>query len=89
MSFFEIVMLVCFGAAWPFSIYKSYTSKSIAGKSVLFLYVVGVGYIAGTFHKVFYNFDLVILLYVLNGVMVFTDIFLYYRNKRLSAAKTS
>jgi hypothetical protein len=89
MSFFEIVMLICFGAAWPFSIYKSYTSKSIAGKSVLFLYVIGMGYVAGTLHKVFYNFDLVIFLYVLNGVMVFADIFLYYRNKRLLEATAS
>ncbi|TFG37592.1 MAG: hypothetical protein E4H39_01890 [Syntrophobacterales bacterium] len=83
MSFFEIIMLVCFGAAWPFSIYKSYTSKSIAGKSVLFLYVVGMGYIAGTLHKVLYSFDLVTFLYVLNGLMVFTDVVLYHRNKRL------
>lgn len=88
MSFFEIIMLICFGAAWPFSIYKSYTSKSIAGKSVLFLYVIGVGYIAGMLHKIFYNFDLVIFLYILNGVMVFIDIFLYYRNRRLLMAPT-
>ncbi len=89
MSFFEIVMLICFGAAWPLSIYKSYTSKSNAGKSVLFLYVVGAGYIAGTLHKVFYNFDFVIFLYVLNGAMVFTDIVLYHRNKRLLEATAS
>jgi len=36
MSMFEIIMLVCFGAAWPFSIYKSYTSRSNAGKSIFF-----------------------------------------------------
>jgi len=89
MSIFEIVMLICFGAAWPFSIYKSYRSKSNAGKSVLFLYVIGLGYVAGMLHKVFYNFDLVILLYILNGVMVFADIFLYYRNKGLLEAATS
>jgi hypothetical protein len=89
MSFFEIFMLICFGAAWPFSIYKSYTSKSIAGKSVLFLYVVSVGYIAGVLHKVFYNYDFVTFLYALNGVMVLTDIFLYHRNKRLLEATAS
>ena len=27
MSIFEVLMLLCFGAAWPFSIYKSYTLK--------------------------------------------------------------
>ena len=46
MSIFEIVMLVCFGAAWPFSIYKSYKAKSNEGKSVLFLFVIALGYIA-------------------------------------------
>jgi hypothetical protein len=82
MSFFEIVMLICFGAAWPFSIYKSYTSKSVEGKSVLFLYVVGIGYIAGLIHKILYSFDLVTFLYALNGLMVFTDVILFHRNKR-------
>lgn len=31
MSIFEVIMLICFGAAWPFSIYKSYTSTSTSG----------------------------------------------------------
>ncbi|MBU0485172.1 MAG: hypothetical protein KKB30_11760 [Proteobacteria bacterium] len=81
MSVFEIIMLACFGAAWPFSIYRSYRAGTNAGKSLLFLYVIFFGYISGTLHKVFYNFDRVIFLYVLNGVMVFTDILLYYRNR--------
>ena len=81
MSPFEILMLVCFGAAWPFSIYKSWRSREVAGKSVLFLVVIFLGYVSGTIHKIFYNFDYVIVLYVLNGVMVFIDIMLYYRNR--------
>lgn len=85
MSIFEILMLLCFGAAWPFSIFKSYTSRQIAGKSVLFLVVVFCGYVAGVVHKLVYSFDYVIYLYVLNGLMVFTDILLYFRNKRLLA----
>jgi len=44
MSIYEIIMLICFGAAWPFAIYKSYTSKSVLGKSALFLVIVLVGY---------------------------------------------
>lgn len=83
MSFFEILMLVCFGAAWPFSIYKSYTSRHNNGKSVVFLFIVVVGYIAGILHKLFYSYDAVIFLYALNGVMVSVDIALYFRNKRL------
>ena len=36
MSIFEAIMLICFGAAWPFSIYKSYTSRENTGKSILY-----------------------------------------------------
>jgi hypothetical protein len=80
-SIFEILMLVCFGAAWPFSIYRSLTSRAIAGKSVVFLIVVLVGYVAGILHKVFYRYDYVIFLYALNGCMVLSDIVLYFRNR--------
>ena len=84
MSIFEAIMLICFGAAWPFSIYKSYTSRENTGKSIMFLLVVFVGYMAGMMHKLFYNFDLVIYLYGLNGCMVFMDIILYFRNKKIT-----
>lgn len=79
-SFFEAVMLVCFGAAWPVSIYKSLQSESTAGKSVLFLYIVEVGYISGIIYKLTANLDAVVFLYVLNAIMVAVDILLYYRN---------
>ena len=82
MSIFEVIMLLCFGAAWPFSIYKSYRSKETGGKSIVFLYVVLLGYVAGMAHKYFYSLDYVIYLYALNSVMVSIDIALYYRNKR-------
>jgi hypothetical protein len=83
MSIFEIIMLICFGAAWPFSIYRSYTSRSVEGKSLLFLLVIFLGYIAGILHKTFYNYDNVIYLYTLNMLMVGIDILLYLRNRRL------
>jgi len=76
-------MLVCFGAAWPFSIYKSYRSRKNAGKSVVFLYVICTGYLAGIIHKIFYSLDPVLYLYILNMMMVTVDLLLYYRNKRL------
>jgi hypothetical protein len=77
-------MLICFGAAWPFSIYRSYTSRSIAGKSLFFLLVLLLGYASGIMHKVFFSFDRVIFLYILNFIMVGIDTLLYYRNYRLS-----
>ncbi len=83
MSIFEIIMLVCFGAAWPSSIYKSWQSRTSKGKSLPFLCIILVGYIAGTLHKVYYNMDFVIVLYVMNGLLVFIDICFYYRNAAL------
>ncbi len=85
MSIFELVMLVCFGAAWPLSIYKSYTTKKNSGKSLAFLYVVLLGYMAGIIHKFKYSHDAVIYAYMLNALMVSTDIVLYYRNRALKA----
>ncbi|KJU85273.1 conserved hypothetical protein, membrane [Candidatus Magnetobacterium bavaricum] len=80
MSIFEIIMLVCFGSAWPCSIYKSYKSGKNEGKSVQFLFIIFLGYLSGVTHKFLYCFDYVSYLYVLNGSMVFIDILLYFRN---------
>ncbi len=85
LSIFEAVMLICFGAAWPLNIYKSVKSRKTGGKSLPFLFVINLGYISGIIHKVFFSFDLVIYLYILNFVMVSIDIALYFRNKRLEA----
>ncbi len=82
-------MLLCFGAAWPVSIYKSYTSRTTAGKSVIFLIIVLIGYIAGILHKVFNSLDFVIWLYVMNAAMVSIDILLYVRNRMLLAGRLS
>ena len=81
MSLFEAIMLICFGLAWPFSIVKSYKSKSTEGKSVLFLFIIFSGYMAGILHKIFYFYDLIIILYITNATMVAIDIGLYFRNK--------
>ncbi len=85
MSIFEIIMLICFGAAWPLSIYKSYTSQSIKGKSVSFLIVILIGYVAGMLNKIFNQYDAVVYLYLLNFIMVLTDLLIYYRNSRIAA----
>ncbi|MFC1897257.1 hypothetical protein ACFLX8_01610 [Chloroflexota bacterium] len=64
--------------------YRSYRSRNNSGKSVAFLFVILTGYIAGMLHKILYNYDIVILLYGLNSVMVSVDILLYFRNRRYS-----
>jgi hypothetical protein len=89
MSFFEAIMLICFGAAWPASIYRSYVSKSIKGKSLLFLLIIEIGYIAGIIHKILYSPDLVIYLYFLNLFMVAIDIGLYFRNRHITKQESN
>ncbi len=78
MSVFEIVMLVCFGTCWPFSIYKSWKEKSVRGKSIVFLWLIFIGYLSGVIHKVMYNYNWIITLYIFNGTMVLIDISFYY-----------
>lgn len=72
-------MLLCFGAAWPFSIYKSWKYRNVQGKSIIFMVIVLIGYLSGILHKIFYNYNAVVYLYMLNGLMVTVDIFLYIR----------
>ncbi len=81
-SVFEAVMLVCFGAAWPLSVYKSYKSKTNRGKSIYFIIVILVGYISGIIHKYYFNYDEVVILYVINAAIICVDIFLYFVNRR-------
>jgi hypothetical protein len=82
MSFFEIGMLICFGVSWPLSIFKLLKSKTSAGKSFWFLWLVLLGYVLGTCHKIFYHLDPVIALYVFNGLCVLVDLMLSYRYRR-------
>ena len=84
MYVFEILMLVCFGFAWPTAIYKSLKTKSVKGKSVLFLYIIMFGYIFGILNKIINHPDYIIALYAFNFLMVFTDLLLYYKHKKLA-----
>lgn len=73
---FEAVMLICFGCAWPISIYKTWKTKSSRGKSLIFLLVIIIGYIAGFLFEVLGDLNDVVYLYILNLIMVFTDLIL-------------
>lgn len=77
-SLLEAGMLVCWGASWPFQVIKTYSSKDISGKSILFLWLIETGYILGLIYKIFYHYDYVIFLYILNFIFVAIDIILYY-----------
>ena len=87
----EIIMVVSFGASWPFNVMKSYKARTAKGKSVGFLILILFGYVAGIASK-FMNADYmaqfgdkwyVLVFYVLNFIMVFIDFCLYLRNRKL------
>ena len=83
MGIFEFMMLVCFGASWPFSIVKSIRSRSTKGKSLMFMTLVEFGYIFGIVHKLLYSRNWVIWMYIVLFIVVAIDIALYFRNRRL------
>ena len=87
----EITMIVSFGASWPLNVLKSYRARTTQGKSLAFLCLIFAGYIAGIASKLVNDAYManiaekwyVLFFYVLNLVMVGTDLILYVRNYRL------
>ncbi|HHY82251.1 MAG TPA: hypothetical protein GX505_06180 [Clostridiales bacterium] len=81
----EIIMVVCFGASWPFNVIKSYRSRTAKGKSLTFLLLIFAGYTCGIISKLVspaYKWY-VLFFYVLNLIMVGTDLILYFRNRKI------
>lgn len=82
---FEILMIVCFGMSWPMNVIKSWRARTTKGKSLPFLLLISVGYVFGIAGKLIsgaYKWY-VLFFYVLNLVMVLTDLALYFRNLKL------
>ena len=80
----EALMVISFGFSWPMNIMKSLRNKSTKGKSLMFLLLIEFGYVCGIISKlVSGNITYVFIFYVLNFLMVGTDIFLYFRNRKL------
>ncbi len=88
---FEIIMIVSFGASWPFNVMRSYKARTAKGKSLSFLCLILFGYVAGIISKLinetymanFASKWYVLFFYVLNFIMVFADLLLYFKNKKL------
>ncbi len=79
----EVVMVVCFGLSWPASIAKSIRAKTSKGKSLFFLCCVLFGYAAGITGKFLANrLNYVVVFYIINFLMVFTDLLLYLHNQK-------
>lgn len=88
---FEIIMVLCFGASWPMNIYRSYKARTAKGKSLAFLVLISIGYVAGIISKFmntaymeeFASKWYVLVFYCINLVMVCIDMALYFRNTML------
>ena len=81
MQIFETIMLICFGMSWPISVYKSITSKSTKGKSVVFIIAIIIGYISGILGKIVnHQLSYVVVLYCINLIVVSIDLGLYFYN---------
>ncbi len=83
----EATMLILFGISWPFNLMKSIKSKSTKGKSLLFLILIDLGYIAGITSKFFSTTFVwktdwwVFAIYVINFLFVTADLIMYFINK--------
>ena len=85
-SVFEVGMLLCFGASWPFNIIKSYRSRTAGGKSIGFELLIMDGYLCGITGKlIMLNVNFVLCVYFLDLVMVAADFALTLRNRKLDA----
>lgn len=92
----EVIMLVCFGFSWPINAIKAYKARTAKGKSLWFLLLIITGYIAGITSKLINesymaSFDTkwyVLFFYVLNMIMVCTDLGIYFRNRKLDKEVT-
>ena len=87
----EIIMILSFGASWPMNVIKSYKVRTAKGKSVAFLCLIIIGYIAGIASKftneaymaAFAEKWYVLVFYFINITLVSVDLGLYFRNRRL------
>ena len=80
----ETCMMILFGLSWPMNIIRSVRSRTAKGKSIWFLCLIVLGYVAGILAKITAgNITYVLFFYVLNILMVSVDIALYFRNRRL------
>ena len=89
---FDIIMVICFGASWPFNIIRSYKARTAKGTSIYFMCLIEVGYIAGIVCKILLMIEnhglswlgyVAFSFYIINLLMVLTGIIIYFRNKKL------
>ena len=83
----EAAMIILFGISWPFNLVKSIRTKSAKGKSLLFLVLIDIGYIAGITSKFFstsfvWSTDWwIFMIYIINFSFVTADLIVYFINR--------
>lgn len=83
----EATMLIMFGISWPFNLIKSIRTGSTKGKSLLFLVLIDIGYVAGITSKFFSTTFVwrtdwwVFAIYVINFCFVSADLAMYFINR--------
>ena len=83
----EATMIILFGISWPFNLLKSIKSNTTKGKSLLFLILIDIGYIAGITSKFFSTTFVwatdwwIFVIYVINFSFVTADLIVYFINK--------
>lgn len=83
MEICETIMLICFGLSWPISLIKNIKSKTAKTMNVQFTLLIIVGYLAGIAAKfIGGQFNFVLAMYLLNLVIVFCNLIVYFINKR-------
>ena len=81
-------MLVCFGLSWPLNVAKAYRAGTTKGTSLPFIILIATGYVAGISAKlVTGQFNYVLAVYVLNLVIVLTNVVVYFRNLALDKGR--
>ena len=90
---FEAMMLLAFGVSWPASIAKSLPTRFVRGKSPAFMMIVISGYACGIVHKLLNPpvepgiEQYVLWLYVMDLLLVSTDLTLYFLFRKNDAPR--
>lgn len=90
---FESLMVISFGVSWPMNIIRAYKGRTAKGTSIIFLSCIELGYISSIIWKLltgdmqaFFAGDITkygCFFYLLNAVMVFIAIVIFFKNKAL------
>lgn len=80
----EALMVILFGVSWPINIIKIYKARTSKNYSVVFYYLIDIGYIFGITSKLLAGkVTYVLFFYIINFIMVTLSIIIYYRNLKL------